>query len=432
MEFLTSIWFSIVVSSLILLSPFLLRKTQSVSALSELTTTFGIFGTFVGIFIGLLAFQVGDIEGSVPRLLEGLKTAFLTSIAGMLAGILLKIRPSIFGITVKEEDSKDGIEAMILLLKSIKEGNEIQTQTQNDLLKKIEKALNGDGDSTVLTQLQKIRTSFSDKQDELIKEFKEFAKNMAENNSKALIDALTEVMKDFNTKINEQFGDNFKQLNQAVEKILIWQEKYKEQVELMVIAFEKSLLGIENSEKNLALIKAHSERFTKIAVSLEKVIGELNAQKLQIESRLTDFAEVAKEAKSALPIIKEEVNKLTKEFTNTVSAALSEISVSVTKTKDTVNQQSTTLSESQKILNNSINQITGNLTGQIDRMMKDNADRITKQVSELDTALGKELEQSLQSLSRQLGSLSAKFVQDYSPLTDRLKELVQLANKMKN
>lgn len=209
MEILTSIWFSIIVSLAILLSPFLLKKQQSLSALSELTTTFGIFGTFVGIFIGLLAFQVTDIEGSVPRLLEGLKTAFLTSIAGMLAGIILKIRPSIYGVMVEEEDSKDTGEAIISLLKSIKEGNEAQSNTHGDLLRKIEKALNGDGDSTVLTQLQKLRTSFTDKQDELVKEFREFAKNMAENNSKALIDALTQVMQDFNTKINEQFDDQY-------------------------------------------------------------------------------------------------------------------------------------------------------------------------------------------------------------------------------
>lgn len=432
MELVTSIWFSIVISSLILISPFLLREKQSVSSLSQLTTTFGIFGTFVGIFIGLLAFQVSDIEGSVPRLLEGLKTAFLTSIAGMLAGIIIKIRPSIYGIVVSEEEKKDDAEAMIALLKSIKNGNEQQSKMQGELLKKIEKALSGDGESTVLTQLQKLRTSFTDKQDELIKEFKEFAKNMTENNSKALIDALTQVMKDFNAKINEQFGENFKQLNQAVERILIWQEKYKEQVEQMVIAFEKSLNAIEQSEKNLALIRQHSENFSKVASSLEVTIGELNKHKNQIEDRLKDFADIAKDAKSAIPIIKEEINKLTKEFTSTVSAALSEIGVSMAKVKDTVTQQSSTLSDSQKILNNSINQLTSNLTGQIERMMKDNADRITKQVAELDSALGKELEQSLQSLSRQLGSLSSKFVQDYSPLTDRLREIVQMANKIKN
>ena len=61
-----------------------------------MVVTFGILGTFIGIFLGLISFQVTDIYGSVPKLLEGLKTAFLTSIAGMIAGILLKIAPGIY------------------------------------------------------------------------------------------------------------------------------------------------------------------------------------------------------------------------------------------------------------------------------------------------------------------------------------------------
>ncbi len=79
-----------------------------------------------------------------------------------------------------------------------------------ETLRSIERSLTGEGDSTVLTQLQKLRTTFSDKQDDLIRAFNEFADQMAENNTKALIEALEEVMRNFNTKINEQFGDNFR------------------------------------------------------------------------------------------------------------------------------------------------------------------------------------------------------------------------------
>ena len=43
---------------------------------------------------------------------------------------------------------------------------------------------------------------------------------MADGNSKALISALQDVIRDFNVKISEQFGDNFKQLNVAVGRLL--------------------------------------------------------------------------------------------------------------------------------------------------------------------------------------------------------------------
>ena len=56
---------------------------------------------------------------------------------------------------------------------------------------------------------------------------------MVENNQKAIIEALREVIKDFNTKITEQFGDNFKELNSAVSKLLSWQIQYKDELEII-------------------------------------------------------------------------------------------------------------------------------------------------------------------------------------------------------
>lgn len=43
----------------------------------------GILGTFTGIIIGLLNFDTESIDTSIPVLLDGLKTAFITSIVGM-------------------------------------------------------------------------------------------------------------------------------------------------------------------------------------------------------------------------------------------------------------------------------------------------------------------------------------------------------------
>lgn len=39
------------------------------NAWASILTVIGIFGTFLGIFIGLLAFDIGNIEGSIPGLL---------------------------------------------------------------------------------------------------------------------------------------------------------------------------------------------------------------------------------------------------------------------------------------------------------------------------------------------------------------------------
>jgi hypothetical protein len=56
--------------------------------------TLGIFATFLGIALGLGHFNVGDLQGSVPELLDGLKTAIWASVAGVGGALLLKLRHS--------------------------------------------------------------------------------------------------------------------------------------------------------------------------------------------------------------------------------------------------------------------------------------------------------------------------------------------------
>ena len=51
----------------------------------------GVLGTFVGIFIGLQAFNPENITDSVNDILVGLKTAFLTSIVGMSVSTILSV-----------------------------------------------------------------------------------------------------------------------------------------------------------------------------------------------------------------------------------------------------------------------------------------------------------------------------------------------------
>lgn len=55
-------------------------------------TTVGIFGTFVGIAIGLLDFNTADISRSVPALIDGIKTSVWASAAGIFAALTIKLR----------------------------------------------------------------------------------------------------------------------------------------------------------------------------------------------------------------------------------------------------------------------------------------------------------------------------------------------------
>src|SRR4051812_14857975 len=70
---------------------------KTVESGPTILTTTGIFATFLGIALGLYDFDVANVQASVPSLLNGMKTAFWASVAGVGGALTLKYRHYAFG-----------------------------------------------------------------------------------------------------------------------------------------------------------------------------------------------------------------------------------------------------------------------------------------------------------------------------------------------
>lgn len=87
--FLLAIWFVFSVYYLIRAH----KRPQNINpyifeSIPQIFPTIGILGTFIGIAYGLFNFDVNNIEKSIPALLNGLKTAFIASIFGIVFSII--------------------------------------------------------------------------------------------------------------------------------------------------------------------------------------------------------------------------------------------------------------------------------------------------------------------------------------------------------
>lgn len=68
----------------------LTEKRRKIEMIPSVISTLGVLGTFIGIAVGLIDFDTNDLPSSIPLLLDGLKTAFFTSILGMAGSIILQ------------------------------------------------------------------------------------------------------------------------------------------------------------------------------------------------------------------------------------------------------------------------------------------------------------------------------------------------------
>ena len=65
------------------------KHKRWIEQLPGLISTLGVLGTFAGITKGLIAFNTNSLNASIPVLLNGMKTAFFTSLLGMIGSIIL-------------------------------------------------------------------------------------------------------------------------------------------------------------------------------------------------------------------------------------------------------------------------------------------------------------------------------------------------------
>lgn len=114
----------------------LVENRRIVEYFPTLVSTLGVLGTFWGITKGLMAFDAADLDKSIPNLLDGLKTAFFTSLAGMLGSMVL----SAF-ISRKQDEKYGGIsdinQAALEITKSVKEMSEVNSESIRSIQQQI-------------------------------------------------------------------------------------------------------------------------------------------------------------------------------------------------------------------------------------------------------------------------------------------------------
>jgi hypothetical protein len=325
-------------------------------------TTLGVLGTFVGIYFGLRNFDVNNVTSSIPSLLDGLKTAFTTSIWGISLSLIFgKISQIVLrSVEVKAPprptDELAALNEMILIIKELKDQNnlnfnsliqaiagdeegsvstqlvklrmqfvELETMSgkQYQLLEKMQQILGGNGETSLLTQIQKLRTEqydysketkknivwiveSMDKNNKLISlKFDEFSELLAKNNTEALVEVMKSATAQFNAQmsalIERLVQENFQELNNSVQRMNKWQEENKEIISELTNQFRQVSQEFEISATSIKEITENTSKLTNENSHLTKLIEEL--QKVMVDD--TKFSEIVANLTNTIEILKE-------------------------------------------------------------------------------------------------------------------------------
>lgn len=544
-----------------------------------LMTSLGILGTFVGIVIGLLSFDVSTIDTSISTLLEGMKTAFITSLVGMTFSIAFKllddwkfsvardaahapqaVTPAhILGALEKQTQAIGGLAT---LLSGNEEGSivgqmklfrsDVSDQTRQAALarEKFEQKLLVDLEgvstlkdfhaqqlslmgglhdlitqtanrqdearqvlkdqllattsevSTKLDQASERRqnqhgellaslqvgreliTEIADRQDEARKQFeiqlfaemKEFADLMSRSATEAVIEALRQVIVEFNTNLTEQFGENFKALDASVQKLVEWQDRYAGQVDQMGQQFQRSVDGVDTTREALVKIGEECSRIPASMDELRAVIVINQHQIQELARHLEAFVQMRDKAVEAVPQIREQIGFVTEQLgaaavdmsevlaekselfashVNSTNRAVIEMANEVSNSTDklreeftgSVNELTSAAREMVRSLEVAANevheQVRQSTEGMVDAIQRDTGrmlsgvekqvaeavgktgEAVNTQLSAIDQGLAQELERVFNRFGTSLARISDAYTRDYENVVKRIAEMAR-------
>ena len=313
-------------------------------AVPGLMTSLGILGTFCGIFLALQPLNltsVEDMTASVPKLLEGMKKAFVTSLIGISGAIFFRVitpvlpsfssQPKVVSPeqqevlsrldAIKEAISGDADASVTTQLQKTRTDTGDSFKASNEKLDAVRQAIAGDGEATLVTQMQMLRNETRDgfkdlnKGFEDLKKLEETIRESLVNNLSSLVTSIRDVLvptlqeqfgkliKDIQKALIEQFGQTFKEFNAATQAIKQWQEEHKEQVEQLTAAFNHAATGMQKIREDCAVIPPTME-------SLREIVELARGEVTTLHQQLSAFAAMREQAEDAFPTIKRNLEEV--------------------------------------------------------------------------------------------------------------------------
>ncbi|HIC77492.1 MAG TPA: hypothetical protein EYO89_06445, partial [Candidatus Dadabacteria bacterium] len=276
------------------------RRKGNASYNAEMSLSFGILGTFTGIVLGLVNFDVDDIQGSIPQLLEGLKFAFTTSIAGMISSILIKLFPG-KDTESRSEATPETIQAELGKI------NQTLERNNNELRDEFKKLISGDNDTSLVNQIKLLKNDLVEQLtknrdlnksgfDELNNQFTQLGEKIAKLSSDAMVEALKQAIVEFNKQLADQLGDNFRQLNEGVKNLLEWQVQYKDTLEEMQDSIGVIIEKLNDATRAIEEISTSLEPIPETVESIETLFDDAEKSIGLMTTTLESYKDMSEKA----------------------------------------------------------------------------------------------------------------------------------------
>lgn len=249
----------------------ILRKevgNQPVSeALPGIMTGLGILGTFVGLVMGLQYFDSSTataIQESIPTLINGIRTAFITSIVGIIFSLIYNM--------IYRRIMKGSLRAMDELVESVYGGvaAEPEEEARRILIEQsIKQTERLDAMSAAIGQ--EVSASLRQTVEPAMEEFSSIIQRLSRTADEVQLQALEYIVDNFVERMNQTMGLKLEQFGKTMQEVGYWQMKNAEQL-------QKTTEMISGTASDIAKLSAMNKEMLTQYESCARALGRLQGE----------------------------------------------------------------------------------------------------------------------------------------------------------
>jgi hypothetical protein len=149
---------------------------------------------------------------------------------------------------------------------------------------------------------------------------KEALYTLAAGAAETLVGALNQVVLSFNDKVADQFGQNYRDLGQAVSQLLTWQTEYRVTVKAMTDQLSETLRLLGYAASDFRTATQGSERFAQTADRVGKMLDGIEAGEQRMIAFTQTLNKLTEDAAGRIPLIESRLFELTTQMASAVRA----------------------------------------------------------------------------------------------------------------
>lgn len=335
-------------------------------------STLGVLGTFYGITVGLLAFNSNDLDKSIPELLDGLKTAFFTSLAGMIGSLILSAFIS------RKQDEKDG-------------GVSDINQAAGEIVQAVK--------------------DMSDENKQTLQALKDQALQQSQNQT-AFYNTAGQILQALNTNIAELngFKNSFSNAINSLNSLVVHSQSQSADTSVIKGLTESLSTSIGNVEE-------------KMSQQVQATSGVLNAVQTvpTIDRNISEITDMI----SGMSTTQDEMNNQVQKLKDILDAEVDQIERSMDKTNHLLEEKFNEFSELLKksntealveVMKKVTEEFQKQMNALINKLIQENFDQLNKSVEKLNT-WQQENKEMISSLTKQYKEMSTNFEATSTSLT---------------